>query len=453
MAIAIDSTSPAAKTQTTTAANTSASFTPPAGALIVGIFVTGNSSSGVQSGTVSDSLSGSWTTDKTANTSGDGMVLIARRTTATTNTAMTVTWTPSGTTGKGSQQKVFVLTGADPTQPGATASGTSGTTGAVSVTPQKAGSIVVGCVCYNVTGTALTINSISLNDLATNDGTNGETYGSFHAYNESTSSQSFGYTNTGLSAQVQIAAVEYLPLTTGSIVTQTIAFDDATSTNSHVKSSITANTGNLFILAVADAGTGNGSVNGISDSASNSWTKIVGSSAAFVDGCSIWATTAGSTSAITSYTISLDASGPIQSQFYEIINGGALDGSHAGTPASSTSPTSGANTPVGTSDIAIGIIACAPTSAITFSANTFTAGAGLEAARAAKTGTIQSVTAIVGLSSAAAQTYSATLSTGSFWSACIAVWKVQAVQPLQIMFNNYEFFDVGNGMSTTEKLR
>lgn len=211
MAIAIDGSSPAAKTLTTTGVNTSAAFTPPTNSQICAVFNTGNSAgSGVQSGAVTDSLGGSWVTDLTANTSGAGMVLIARRTTLGTNASMTVTWTPSGTNGKGSQQKTFVFTGAAASPLGATGSGTAGTIGNVSVTPQNAASIIIGCITQTATGVALTINGISLNDLATNDATNGETYGSFHALNISTGAQSFGYTNTGLSA-VQIAAVEYLP--------------------------------------------------------------------------------------------------------------------------------------------------------------------------------------------------------------------------------------------------
>lgn len=235
-------------------------------------------------------------------------------------------------------------------------------------------------------------------------------------------------------------------------ITQSIQFDDATSTNSHVKSSISTAANSLLILAIADAGSSNGGVNAISDSATNTWTQIVTSSSAFVKGASIWATSA-SAAAITSYTIGLDASGPIQSQFYEVAGAGISDGSHAGTPSTGTSASSGAVTPVGTTDLAIGIVNASPAANITYSSNTFTAGAGTEVARAAKTGTIQAVTGSIILASAAAQTYSATLSTSSSWTSVIAIWRVAAPPVIYNQFNNYFSVKVGDGMSGTDRIR
>lgn len=228
MAIAKDASSPANKTQTTTAALVTASFTPPAGSLIVAACVTGNSSSGVQSGTISDSLSGSWATDKTSNTSGSGMVAVVRRTTATSGAAMTVTWTPSGTTGKGTQITVTVLTGASASPLGHNAGATNA--GNASLTPTGAGNYVVGCVCSNPAGVALAMQGGCTADLSTNDATNGETYGTFHlsALTVSTTPITVGYTNS--LAAGQFAAVEYLADAGSSInVSDTITITESVS--------------------------------------------------------------------------------------------------------------------------------------------------------------------------------------------------------------------------------
>lgn len=208
MAIAKDASSPANKTQTTTAALVTASFSPPAASLIVACVVTGNSASGVQGGTISDSLGGTWTTDKTANTSGSGMVAVVRRTTVTSGAAMTVTWTPSGATGKGTQITVTVLTGADASPLGNTTSATNA--GHATLTPTGAGNYVVGCVCSNPAGVALAMQSGNTADLSTNDATNGETYGTFHlsALTVNTTPITVGYTNS--LAAGQFASVEYL---------------------------------------------------------------------------------------------------------------------------------------------------------------------------------------------------------------------------------------------------
>jgi hypothetical protein len=214
MAVAIDASSPVAVTGTSTAAITTASFTPPASAIIVAIANTGNSTgSGAQSGTITDSLSGAWTSIIAANTTDQGTVQAFRRDVGGSPAAMTVTWAPSGTNGKGSQLDVWVITGAGASGAaaiGATASAVSATAGQISIMPVATGSLLFMGLTYTDTGVTLTANGVTTSDKATVDSTNGETYAAAHltGTTTTTAATSVGYTVTGLDNVIQMVGVE-----------------------------------------------------------------------------------------------------------------------------------------------------------------------------------------------------------------------------------------------------
>jgi hypothetical protein len=209
MTVTKDASSPTSLTNTTVAALTTASFTPPAGSLIVATGDVGNSAgSGAQTGAITDSLSGTWVTDKSLTTAGDGSTYIFRRTTATTNTAMTVTFTPTGTNAKGNQLSVCVLDGATGSL-GATAS--IATAWHTNITPTAIGSFVI-CAGVNVAASAtLALETGCTALLDTADATNGETYGSCYltAGTVSLAAVAVGWTTTA--AQAQFVAAEYPP--------------------------------------------------------------------------------------------------------------------------------------------------------------------------------------------------------------------------------------------------
>ena len=112
---------------------TTASFTPPASSIIFAIASTGNSSgSGVQSGAISDSLTGTWTSVIAANTNGQGTVQIFRRDVGGSPAVMTVTsGHPAVPTARDAAGRVYVITGAGATSAmtavGATASALTAT--------------------------------------------------------------------------------------------------------------------------------------------------------------------------------------------------------------------------------------------------------------------------------------------------------------------------------------
>jgi len=212
MTVTKDASSPASLTNTTVAALTTASFTPPAGSLIVATGVTGNTSgSGAQTGAITDSHGGTWVVDKSLTTAGDGSVYIFRRTTAVTNVATTVTYTPTGTTAAGNQLSVCVLDGATGSL-GATAS--IATAFHTNITPTAIGSFIICAGCNAAASATLALETGFTALLDTADATNGETYGSCYltAGTVSLSAVTAGWTTTAASAQ--FVAAEYPPLAT-----------------------------------------------------------------------------------------------------------------------------------------------------------------------------------------------------------------------------------------------
>lgn len=245
-------------------------------------------------------------------------------------------------------------------------------------------------------------------------------------------------------------------------ITQTIAFDDATITAAHTKSSISTSAGSQLVLAILTR-CAPYVITGVTDSGSNTWTKVVGLDDGSSTEASIWWTGTGSAAAITSFTINQDAGAGaqgLQSQFYEVSLLGGIDQTHTGS-GSSTAISSGATTGLtGVNDLVIGVGGNGFIFANnTYSSSTFTGGAGTENARAAKSSFQQATTGSLILSgSSAAQTYSATATNSAGWACVVATWQegTPPPPPQQVLFstfNNFQFFDVGNGMGCSEKIK
>lgn len=154
MAIAEDASTPAVATGTGTAALTTASFSPPAGSLLVALIGGGWSNSRITTA-ITDSVGGTWTPGVIANDiTGDnfyGYAAVYLRYLPSAPGAMTVTATYSGFSGSGAggrQLAVRVLTGASSVQTGAATaklaldSSTSSLTASIATT--TAGSVVFG---------------------------------------------------------------------------------------------------------------------------------------------------------------------------------------------------------------------------------------------------------------------------------------------------------------------
>lgn len=176
MAIAVDASSPAVASGTGTATLTSASFTPPAGALLVAISC-GGWGGAVTTSTITDSLSGTWTSRVTANgtnNGANGIVQISTRVIGS-SAAMTVTAAYTNNSG-GRMLGVYVITGASTTTFGATgvldvgiSGGQTGMT--TSLTTTMTGSLVLGGV--DSSGTTGTTASLAANTAwASMSGTN-----------------------------------------------------------------------------------------------------------------------------------------------------------------------------------------------------------------------------------------------------------------------------------------
>jgi hypothetical protein len=255
MAIALDGSAPASKTQTTTAANTTASFTPPAGATILAAVCVGNPpGSGAVGAALSDSLSGTWVRDGQAYIDGVlGYAAVWRRTTAAEGSSMTVTCTPSGTNGKGSQITVFVATGLATNPPAARVVITTGTAGQGSITPSVAGSLIVGALSYSRANIAITAATGTTSDLSTNDATNGQSFGTFHKTDltADTSAVTVGYSTTFLASPMMIA-IEYLPSGVAMHTFDTKASTASTGTNP-LTVSLTLGVGTTLLLVYCSA--------------------------------------------------------------------------------------------------------------------------------------------------------------------------------------------------------
>jgi hypothetical protein len=138
----VDASSPAGVTGTTNPSLTTASFTPPSGALLLALVGTdGTPDFNVL--TLSDSLGGNWT--RILDSSSQYGASIYQRTSGTTGAAMTVTVTGDHNFATG--MYVAVITGQDKTDPIATLAsnyGTAGTTPTLTFTTTTDKSLVLG---------------------------------------------------------------------------------------------------------------------------------------------------------------------------------------------------------------------------------------------------------------------------------------------------------------------
>jgi hypothetical protein len=217
VAIAEDASAPAATGGTTTAATT-ASFTPAANSLLVAIAVVGNSSgASARTGTLSDSLTSTWTLKASLSVTAIPWVGVWMMDAGASPAARTVTITGTGgTNAKGTSIAVKVLTGAAAlaSQTGnASASSGAGTTPSIAITPTTTGSYLVHGLGYNGTSVTLTVNASSTSLRIAADATNAEAYGIVKgtAAGTASSAVTLGFSNTGLVAQMGQLAYEVLP--------------------------------------------------------------------------------------------------------------------------------------------------------------------------------------------------------------------------------------------------
>ena len=157
MAIAVDSSSPALASQTS-ASNTvtTASFTPPAGALLVAAAFCSQNSASPMTFTLSDSTSGTWTTDLVRNSSDTGSISSVAGIYHATASGAAVTVTCVVASSFFPTVKVYVLTGvnmASPVGSSAKQSSTSTSFATTGYTNAAASSIGIAAAANNVANT------------------------------------------------------------------------------------------------------------------------------------------------------------------------------------------------------------------------------------------------------------------------------------------------------------
>jgi hypothetical protein len=197
-----------------TTAQTTASFTPESGALLVALVAGDGNASVTSTVTISDSLSGTWTPLKLQNTAVTGVVggLAAVYCRDSPGTAMTVSATGTGgvSTFPGGQLVVRTLIGALATasQNGATGGATTqGTAVQVSVAAGT-GNMIYGAAFNFDTGTVMTFlaNTATVSQFA--DSTNGDTWEAFKSSAGTAGTATYGYSTThnGMIAAAEIKA-------------------------------------------------------------------------------------------------------------------------------------------------------------------------------------------------------------------------------------------------------
>lgn len=205
----IDSSSPATVTATGST-TTTASFTPPANSLLVAIVSVNNASgSGTVTGTVSDSVSSTWTVVKRQTSTGFGTAEVWMMDAGSSPSARTVTLTG---TSSGVHLSVLALTGAgNLAAQGAVTTGITGTAYTASVTNVGVGSLLVGALCRSSTAVTLTANAFTTAISTVSDATNGATYASFRSPTNTTTQTgpTYGFTNAASSSNT-IVMVEVI---------------------------------------------------------------------------------------------------------------------------------------------------------------------------------------------------------------------------------------------------
>ena len=212
-----EGTQPVAKTWTgawtSGSPQTTASFTPESGALLVALLSgDGNPTGGNVTGAISDSLTGTWTLLLRTNTAGSntgGTAEVWCR--DSTNTSMTVTATCSGSTANGGQLVVRTLIGALATasQPGATGTKNNDTPATVQASVAAGTGNMIYAAAFNFdTSTAMTVlgNTTSINAFA--DATNGDNWAAFKSSGDTAGTATYGYSTSvrGMLSAVEIKA-------------------------------------------------------------------------------------------------------------------------------------------------------------------------------------------------------------------------------------------------------
>lgn len=228
MAISEDASTPVVQrttTGTTAATVTSASFTPPAGSLLVGIFVNEFKSNPVAQPTlsISDSVGGSWTQGVQClglNANSFGQASIWTRYCATAPGAMTVSAGRSGTAATDMVLAVRVLLGAasDQTGAGTKSNPSKGTFAATSGSQQSLTTTKAGSAAYVASGMGQNV-TFTVNGQTTqldnwSDATNATTQliGSMTALTGTPGAFSLGWTTvSGATNDFCFAALEILP--------------------------------------------------------------------------------------------------------------------------------------------------------------------------------------------------------------------------------------------------
>ena len=219
MAIAIDASSPAVVTGVTSGALTTASFSPPAGSVLV--VLTGIGWSGGSPGiniTDSQSLSGWFLASSAIGTGNNTVSAVFAVALPTAPGAMTVTntYTNVGATG-GTFMRVLVLTGANATQTATTGhavvNGTSSTaSGQITLSTTQAGSMLYGLSVDGVSNTTFTALGTTTQLGSTFSSAGNFTMGAWQSANPTVTPGSSVYGGTWGAAHIGcVAMFEVLP--------------------------------------------------------------------------------------------------------------------------------------------------------------------------------------------------------------------------------------------------
>lgn len=219
-----EGTQPVAKTWTGawTTAQTTASFTPESGALLVAL-LSGDGSAAGCTGSITDSLSGSWTLLKRQNTNVgtvNGTCEVWVR--DSPGASLTVSATNTANGANGGQLVVRTLIGAEVTanQNGATNGGSFDPAAIqVSVTAGN-GNKIYGAAFNFANSTIMTLlgNSSAVNQFS--DTTNGDTWEAFKSSGDTAGTATYGYSTStsGFIAAVEIKAAAGGPPETNYVV-------------------------------------------------------------------------------------------------------------------------------------------------------------------------------------------------------------------------------------------
>lgn len=213
MAIVEDSSTPATVSVSANSATT-ASFSPPAGSLLVAVAAFGRTLSGTMTMAASDSGSHTWSTGVLFNNSSFPEIVgvfYSYLTTAPGSITATVTTTGSGTAE--GVLAVRVLLGAAVTQNGASNSAHATNTASIAVVTTQVGSVVYGGVSDGGSNATFTINGVSTQLVQQDDATTGTSTAAFKATNATTTpgSTTYGYNTLSTGDGVVTAAFEILP--------------------------------------------------------------------------------------------------------------------------------------------------------------------------------------------------------------------------------------------------